>query len=206
MKIEDIILELYRIGAIKFGKFHLKSGISSPIYIDLRLSVSYPNLLKAIVESMWKKIQDLHFDFVCGVPYTAIPFATCISFNNNIPMLMRRKEVKKHGTKKFIEGDYSRGGSCLIVEDLITSGSSILETAQALEGAGLSVRDAVVLVDREQGGETFLNSRKYCVHAVSTLSEVLHLLYKRDKIDKKILENSFSFIREHQILEEVHVS
>lgn len=65
---------------------------------------------------------------LCGVPYTALPIATCVSVNTNLPMLIRRKEPKTYGTKKLIDGEYSCGDNVIVIEDVITSGSSILDT------------------------------------------------------------------------------
>lgn len=170
-----LIESLYKIGAIQFGEFQLKSGQTSSIYLNLRKIISYPDILRTISNAMWEKINTCQFDLVCGVPYTALPIATCLSLDHHIPMIMRRKEKKDYGTKQMIEGIYQAGQVCLIIEDVITTGGSILETTYELEQAGIHVRDLVVLIDREQGGRYELE-KKYRVHSILTLSEILTAL------------------------------
>lgn len=172
----QLITTLYKIGAIKFGRFILKSGQQSPIYINLRQVISYPDLLRAMANMLWEKIRSCHFDLLCGVPYTALPIATCMSLQHNFPMLIRRKEKKSYGTKQKIEGAFRTGQRCLVIEDVVTSSGSILETAKDLEEIGITISDVVVLIDREQGGKENLKKKNYTMHAALTLTEILNVL------------------------------
>lgn len=176
----NLIHSLYEIGAIKLGEFTLKSGQLSHIYLDLRQIVSYPAILSAVSDAIWQKIHHCHFDRICGVPYTALPIATSVSLQHNIPMIMRRKEKKTYGTKQQIEGHFQKNQTCLIIEDVITTGSSILETANELIEAGLTVYDLAVLIDREQGGKETLQQKNYSVHAVFTLQYIIKYLIQNN--------------------------
>jgi len=187
-EIKEIVLELFAIDAIRFGEFTLKSGLSSPIYIDMRLIISYPKLLKNISRALWSLAARLNFDHICGVPYTALPVATAISLEHDIPMLLRRKEVKEYGTKKSIEGVFKLKERCLIIEDVVTSGSSILETASALEKEGIVVEDALVILSREQGGREKLKERGIFLHPLLTIFDLLKLLFH----EKRITEQTFT--------------
>lgn len=186
----SLIDSLYQIGAIQFGEFTLKSGQTSRIYINLRKIISYPSLLRAVAHAMWQATQDRRYDLVCGVPYTALPIATCLSLDHNMPMIMRRKEKKDYGTKQMIEGVYHPGQTCLIIEDVVTTGGSILETTVELENAGLRVQDVVALIDREQGGRETLEE-KYTFHAILSLSTILETLFESKEVaasEKPIIE------------------
>ncbi len=182
MTTENIILSLFNIQAIQFGQFTLKSGMVSPIYIDLRRIISFPDLLEGIADALWDQIKHLSFDTVCGVPYTALPIATILCFKHKKPMVMRRKEAKDYGTKKIIEGVFTPRQTCLVIEDLITTGSSILETIEPLEKEGLSVKYSVVFLDREQGGKNNLQQKGYEVFSVISLTQALEILRKHEKI------------------------
>ena len=187
-----LIASLYEIGAIKFGDFVLKSGQKSVIYLDLRQIISHPNVLRAVAEAIWQQVSPYSFAVICGVPYTALPIATCISLKQDIPMVMRRKEPKQYGTKQRIEGSFQAGQSCLIIEDIITTGSSIIETAGDIEAAGLKINHIGVLINREQGGEENLRKHNYIVHAVFTLKEILNALLNMSLLpdSERILVNT----------------
>lgn len=192
---ESLIKSLYQIGCIQFGEFKLKSGQTSSVYMNLRKIISYPDIMRMVATAMWEETRGSQFDLVCGVPYTALPIATCISLEHNIPMIMRRKEKKDYGTKQSIEGEFQPNQTCLIIEDVITTGGSIIETAVDLENAGLKINDVVALIDREQGGKKNL-SEKYQTHTILTLTEILQTLLQSDLLpatERSLIE---TFLRE----------
>lgn len=196
--LRNLTLSLHDIGAVKFGEFRLKSGVLSPFYIDLRLIISYPKLLQQIADAIWKTVEKQQFDHICAVPYTALPIATAISLSHEIPMLMRRKEAKDYGTRKIIEGNFKPHDTCLVVEDLITSGASIFETIQPLEEVGIKVADVVVFLDREQGGKALVEKRGYRFHSVISISHLLEILRRENKISEQTIHDVHTFIRENQ--------
>lgn len=201
-KLKDVILQLYAMQGVKFGTYTLKYGMRTPIYVDLRITVSYPSVLDLVGELMWKTIDHdtVPCDVVCGVPYGALPVATCLSVRQNIPMLFRRKEVKGYGTRKLLEGKYKPGDACIIVEDVIVSGQSIIETAEALRSSGLHVTDAVVFLDREQGGRQILQREGITLHSVIDITKLLEILHNEGKINSKIVEEVKEFLSENQCL------
>uniref|UniRef100_A0A7N8XZP3 Uridine 5'-monophosphate synthase n=1 Tax=Mastacembelus armatus TaxID=205130 RepID=A0A7N8XZP3_9TELE len=194
--IDTLILKLHDVNAVKFGEYRLKSGLMTPIYIDLRVVVSYPAIMNQVSNFIYQRVLEkgLQFDLVCGVPYTALPLATIICSTHGLPMLIRRKEAKDYGTKRMVEGSFHEGDTCLIIEDTVTSGSSIMETAEVLCKEGLKVTDAIVLMDREQGGVEMLASQGIVLHPVISMSKLLNVLLAAGRIDTQTAQSVRKFI------------
>lgn len=175
-KLKKCALDLYNLGAFKVGDFTLKSGAKSPFYVDLRVTISYPKLLTEIGDLLYEKGKHLEKDLIVGVPYTALFFATILSIKGDIPMVMRRKEKKEYGTKKKVEGVFEPNKKCLVVEDVVTSGLSILETIADIEESGLIVKDIVCIIDREAGAKKMLEEKGYRLHSLFTITSFLKYL------------------------------
>lgn len=188
--LKELAVELYNIEAVKFGEFETKIGLKTPVYFDLRIIISYPKLMLKLAKALWTLQDDpMKVSRICGVPYTALPLATLISAEEGIPMIMKRKEAKSYGTKKLIEGVYLPGETCVIIEDVITSGSSILETVDALKKENLSVTEAYVLIDREQGGRKNLENHGIKVKCLFVITQLMKYLLEAEKITPEIVKN-----------------
>lgn len=197
--LKSLLLSLYDAGAFILRDTELKSGVKSPFYVDLRLTVSDPPLLAHIANRLVAATTQVPRALLCGVPYTALPFATAMSLCTGVPMVMRRKERKAHGTGKVIEGVYERGAECLVVEDLVTSGGSVLETAAALRAEGIVVRNAVVLLDREQGARANLAAHGVALHAVTTVSDMVGVLRGAGRISAADANKVLTFVSASQV-------
>jgi len=177
---------LFDAGCVKFGNFTLASGKQSPVYLDLRRLVSFPSVLDLAVEAYVDVLLKLQYDYIAGVPYAALPIASIAASKLKQPMVYSRKEVKTHGTGQQVEGVFEPGQRAVLVEDVLTSGGSLLTAADALSAVGLVADQAVVLVDREQGGVASLADKGISVHPVLTFSQILDRLYQGGKISAEI--------------------
>jgi uridine monophosphate synthetase len=189
---ESLVLTLHDIGAIQFGRFRLHSGRESRIYIDLRVLVSFPDALRQATAAYRTVLDGLEFDLLAATPLAGLPIGTALCLDMDKPLIYPRKTAKSYGTGKNIEGRWSIGQSVVVVDDLITSGDSIMETIATVKAAGLKVHDAVVLIDREQGGRQMLEEQGYRVHAVTSLRELLDILHEHGRLNQTQLDEVLS--------------
>ena len=185
---------LLEAGCIKFGEFTLKSGLKSPIYIDLRQIITYPRLLQQVGSAYLPLLEKLEFKRLAGLPYAAIPIATAISLAGDYPLIYPRKEVKSYGTKAEIEGEYHPGEIVVVIDDLATTGGSKFEANDKLTAAGLVVKDVVVLVDRQSGASESLAQAGYAMHSVLTISEMLVHWEATGKVSQAYIQATREFL------------
>jgi len=189
MNTEEFVLELAKIGAVKFGDFTLKSGLQSPFYFDLRDIISYPKILDGVAELLAERIKDMEFDCLTGIPYTALPIASLVSAKLDKPLIYMRKEEKAYGTGNNVIGKFKVGDKCLVIDDLITTGASKVETAEKYESEGIIVEDFLVVIDRSANGTEELARKGYKLHSLITLDEIVELLKSNNLItDEKVTE------------------
>lgn len=180
--LEQFALSLYEIGAVRLGQFKLHSGRVSPIYLDLRMLVSHPETLRMATAVYTTTLADLEYDLLAAAPMAGLPLGTALCLALNQPLIYPRKTAKSYGTGKGIEGAYQIGETAVIIDDLITSGDSVLQAIAALKAGGLQVNDAVVLIDRQQGGMENLRQAGYQPHAAMTIRQILTILESHQRI------------------------
>ncbi|MCY3710139.1 MAG: orotidine-5'-phosphate decarboxylase [Caldilineaceae bacterium] len=185
----DLVTGLAELGALQFGDFTLASGKRSSMYVDLRLLVSQPNLMQAAAAAYAKELAALQCDRIAGVPYAALPIGMAVALASGVPLIYNRKESKSHGLGKDIEGLWQPGERVVIIEDVITTGGSIVSSVELFRAAGLVVEDAIVLLDRQQGGVENLRKAGIRVHSVLALGDVLDLLSETGHIPAEIRQS-----------------
>jgi orotate phosphoribosyltransferase len=182
---------LFRIGALRFGKFTLASGKQSSYYLDLRVVPSDPEAYGLAVSAyvaMVKELGERNFDVVAGVATAGVTISSPLAYVLKKPMVYVRKEEKGHGLGKFVEGAVRPGWRALVVDDLVTTGESIISAVEALRKAGCVVKDALVLVDRLEGGKENLAAEGVALGAFADIMELVQTLHGERKVTKGDLE------------------
>lgn len=203
---EDARLEiskiLNRIGALKFGAFKLTSGKMSPYYIDLRVVPSFPDVFQKIctscVDFVKKEVGVESFDRIAGIPVAGIPFTSILAYELKKPFLYVRRGVRLHGRERRIEGIIAPGNRVLMVDDLATTGLSLRKAAKLVMAEGGVVNDAVVLIDRQEGGKERLGKDGIKLHALLDMSEIAANMHETGTIDTEQLKTILKQVRKER--------
>ena len=195
----QLVFSLHSIGAIKFGAYKLKSGILSPFYLDLRVLVSHPRVLRDTALVMAQLLATLTFDRIAAIPYAALPIGTAVALEMDRPLVYPRREKKDYGTGRAVEGEYRAGETCVVIDDVITTGASKIEAIEPLTLAKLKVRDIVVLVDREQGGAQEIAKKGYAVHSIFKITEMMSILEEAGKVTESQHRDVLTFLSQNGV-------
>lgn len=197
---------LWDLGAVQFGDFTLgRTTQHSPVYINLRLLISNPWALSEAAKVMHQDIRTRQsmrnaqvqpFARVCGIPFGGLHLATAFSLHSKSPMIYVHPAKGENGNRVFVEGRYEPNESVLLIDDLVTSGGSIIETAEFLRmNADLNVRDVVVLLDREEGAREQLHAQGYNLISILGLETMLTYLKASGLIEEELYDKSAEYIR-----------
>lgn len=178
---KDAILQaLADAKVVKFGEFTLVSGEKSPIYVDLRQLPSYPQPFDTVTTGLAELAKSTGATVLAGMETAGIPLAAAMAIKLKKPMIYVRKKQKDYGTKSRIEGVVRPGDKIILVDDLMTRGTSKIDFIDAVKEAGYDVKDLAIVLDREQGGADELAKIGVKLHKLVTLKELLaYVLNKR---------------------------
>jgi orotate phosphoribosyltransferase len=168
-RLKDLIKEK----ALTTGDFTLASGKKSSYYIDLKKAYTYANVMNHIVEGMKEAIEGEKIDRIAGVELGGVPLATALSMKTEIPFVIIRKKAKGHGTGNRIEGELKSGENVVVVEDIVTTGGSVILGIEAIREMGGRCSMVLAVVDRLQGASENLEKVNISLKSLVTVNELL---------------------------------
>ena len=171
MQKNELIQLLQECGAIKFGRFVLTSGAISDYYIDIKKASTNPKTLKSIAQVMSKHVHG--YELLAGMELGAVPLVVALSLETGIPYVIVRKEKREHGTGKQIEGVDVNNKNVLVIEDVTTSGGSVIKTIKILRRNNADVDKVLAVVDREGIAKKKLKEIEVTFIPLLSASEIL---------------------------------
>lgn len=194
---KDLAAILVESDALTFGKFKLSSGKMSKYYLDLRILPSHPQAFGKVVEAYSIILKRVHeaVDLIGGIPTSGLTFATALAYHLAKPLIYVRDNRKPYGKSKMVEGFLKPGSSVILIDDLVTTGSSIISAAEAIRAEGGVVKECIVLIDREGGAQHNLLRNDIRLHSIASISAIATRLHESGLIDRSKMD---AILRESQ--------
>ena len=190
--VKEFAIFLYKNGIIKFGDFTLASGKKSSYYVDLRLVPSHPIEFRKMVKYLENEItQDIgldNFDSIVSVPTGGLVIASALAIETLKPLIYVRSKPKDYGTSKSVEGEIHEGMSVVMIDDVATTGGSVVNAIKSLNKVNISIKDAYVIVNRMEGADEALSELNVKMHSVLNILQITETLYEQNLVDRDILE------------------
>ena len=190
--VKEFAIFLYKNNIIRFGNFTLASGKNSSYYVDLRLIPSYPHQFRKMIKNLQNLIVEKtgldDFDCLASVPTGGLVVTSALAIEIVKPLIYVRSKPKEYGTAKSIEGKTSAGMKVVMVDDVVTTGTSVLNGINQLKEAGLLVSDLYVIINRLEGGDKALSDIGVQTHQLTDILEITDILFQEKLIDKEIFE------------------
>ena len=190
--VKEFAIFLYKNNIIRFGNFTLASGKNSSYYVDLRLIPGYPHQFRKMIKNLQNLIVEKtgldDFDCLASVPTGGLVVTSALAIEIVKPLIYVRSKPKEHGTTKSIEGKISTGMKVVMIDDVVTTGTSVLNGINQLKEAGLLVSDLYVIINRLEGGDKTLSDIGVQTHQLTDILEITDILFQEKLIDKEIFE------------------
>ena len=183
---------LHQKGIIRFGDFTLASGKKSSYYVDLRLVPSFPHQFRRMIKHLQNTISDEigldNFDAIASVPTGGLVIASALALETVKPLVYVRSQAKSYGTGKLVEGLVTKGMKILVVDDVATTGGSVINGIKELRKEGAAISDAYVIVNRMEGAQDSLEHENVKMHHLLDILNITRMLYDSKIIDKSVLD------------------
>lgn len=177
---------------IKFGDFTLASGKKSSYYVDLRLVPSYPHQFRTMVKNLQNNIaEDIgldSFDSLVSVPTGGLIIASALAIEIVKPLIYVRSKPKDYGTTKLVEGQIHKGMRVVMIDDVATTGGSVVNAIKSLKDANITIENAYVIVNRMEGAEEALKELGVKLHSLTNVMQITQALHEQKFIEDDILE------------------
>ena len=171
MNKKELITQLKACNAIQFGRFILTSGAVSDYYIDIKNASTDPITLKHIATTIAS--HTAKYELIAGMELGAVPLIVALSLETNLPYVIIRKEKREHGTGKQIEGGTVKAKKTILIEDVTTSGGSVIKSIRILKEHGADVDQVITVVDRESGARKKIESLNITFTPLITVTDIL---------------------------------